>query len=87
MAVFETEKTVQFRLNVAIYDLENGQTLLHSKRYPYALFFGRLALEKILKAIVVKRTGEHASYSHSLVMLVQRAGLDVPEEMLDRLAW
>lgn len=86
MAAFEAEKTVQYWLNGAVYDLETGQTLLRSKKYPYALFFGHLALEKLLKAVVVKRTDEHAPYSHSLVMLAQRANLDMPEEMFDRLA-
>lgn len=86
MTAIDTEKTVRYWLDGAIYDLETGQTLLRSKKYPYALFFGHLALEKLLKAVVVKRTGEHAPFSHSLVMLAQRGKLEMSEEMLDRLA-
>lgn len=86
MAAIDAEKTVQYWLNGATYDLETGQTLLRSKKYPYALFFGHLALEKLLKAVVVKRTGEHAPFSHSLMMLAQRAKLEMPEEMFDSLA-
>ena len=52
----------------------------------YALFFGHLALEKTLKALVVKHTGEHAPFTHSLVMLAGKAGLQLPEETLDHLA-
>lgn len=86
MTAIDAEKTARYWLDGAIYDLETGQTLLRSKKYPYALFFGHLALEKLLKAIVVKRTGEHAPFSHSLVMLAQRGKLEMSEEMLDRLA-
>jgi len=83
---FDVEKTVRYWMEGAVYDLETGQTLLRSEKFPYALFFGHLALEKVLKALVVKRTGEHAPFSHSLLILVRKAGLEMPEEMLDRLA-
>ena len=86
MADFDTEKTIQYWMESAVYDLETGQTLLRSRKFPYALFFGHLALEKMLKALVVRCTGEHAPYSHSLLMLARKAELDMPEAMLDQLA-
>jgi HEPN domain-containing protein len=49
--VFDIDKTVQYWKEGAAYDLETGKTLLESRRFPYALFFGHLALEKILKAL------------------------------------
>ena len=79
-------KTIAYWLESADYDLETGKTLLRSKRYPYALFFGHLALEKILKALVVKQTVNHAPFSHSLVMLAGKSGIQMSEEMLDQLA-
>lgn len=79
-------KTIAYWLESAAYDLETGRTLLRSKRYPYALFFGHLALEKLLKALVVKNTGEHAPFSHSLVMLAGKSGLTIPDEIVDQLA-
>lgn len=84
--MFDLEKTVAYWVDSAAYDLETGRTLLRSKKYPYALFFGHLALEKLLKAVVVKNSGEHAPYSHSLIMLARRTGIDIPEAMLDQLA-
>jgi HEPN domain-containing protein len=86
MADFDSEKTIQYWMESAVYDLETGQTLLRSRKFPYALFFGHLALEKLLKALVVRRTGEHAPFSHSLLLLARRAELDMPEAMLDQLA-
>jgi HEPN domain-containing protein len=66
--------------------METGKTLLRSKKYPYALFFGHLAIEKLLKALVVKHTASHAPHTHSLVMLASKSGLEIPEDILDQLA-
>ncbi|OGR03601.1 MAG: hypothetical protein A2511_12735 [Deltaproteobacteria bacterium RIFOXYD12_FULL_50_9] len=82
----DTVKTIAYWRESAAYDLETGQTLLRSKKYPYALFFGHLAIEKLLKALVVRHSGGHAPYSHSLVMLAGKTGLALPEAMIDQLA-
>ena len=57
---FDIDKTVDYWVEGAEYDFETGKNLLESKKYPYALFFAHLAIEKVLKAIVVKNTQEHA---------------------------
>ncbi len=79
-------KTISYWIKSAAYDLETGRTLVTAARYPYALFFGHLALEKLLKAVVVRETGQHAPFTHSLPMLASRSGLPVPVEIMDRLA-
>lgn len=84
--IIDVEKTISYWLESAAYDLETGKTLLRSKKYPYALFFGHLAIEKVLKALVVKQTGDHAPFSHSLVVLAGKSALDIPEAMIDLLA-
>ncbi len=84
--VFEVEKTIKYWLDGAAYDLETGRSLLESKRYPYALFFGHLSLEKVLKALVVKATLQHAPYTHSLALLASKANFEIPESILDQLA-
>ncbi len=86
MAPFDLSKTIQYWLDSAEYDLDTGKSLLEAKRFPYALFFAHLALEKALKALVVKNTREHAPFTHSLPLLASRAGIEIPESMLDRLA-
>ncbi len=50
---FDIDRTVKYWLSGARYDIKTAVTLLMGKRYPYALFFGHLALEKVLKALVV----------------------------------
>ena len=60
--------------------------MLKAKKYPYALFIGHLALEKLLKALVVKKTRAHAPFSHSLPYLLERSGIKMPEPMQIRLS-
>lgn len=53
------------------------QALFKSKRYDASLFFGHLVLEKILKALVAKYTGEYAPRTHHLPRLAEIAGLNL----------
>jgi HEPN domain-containing protein len=83
---FEQSKTIEYWLEGANYDLETGRSLLKAKRYPYALFLGHLAIEKALKALVVKETGEHAPYTHSLIMLIKKTNIKINEDIINKLA-
>ena len=83
---FETDKTIRYWVDSAAYDLETGKKLLEVKRFPYALFFGHLSIEKVLKALTVKATGEHAPHTHSLLFLAEKAALQIPDSLKDHLA-
>lgn len=83
---FDIAKTIKYWLDSASYDLDTGRNLLDSGKHPYALFFGHLALEKTLKAWVVKSTKKHAPYTHSLTLLASNTNIDIPEEIIDKLA-
>ena len=83
---FDVDKTINYWVESAEYDFETGKSLLESKKFPYALFFVHLAIEKILKAIVVKNTGEHAPYTHSLILLAKNAKINIKDQTLDQLA-
>ena len=86
MVTFDVSRTVKYWLDSAAYDLETGRSLLEAKRFPYALFFCHLALEKTLKALVVKGTQAHAPYTHSLTLLASKINIDFPDSLLDQLA-
>lgn len=47
------------------------------------MYFCHLTLEKILKAIVVKNTGQHAPYTHNLVELSEKGSLKLDKNKLD----
>lgn len=66
--------------------LLTAEKLYQAKRYHHALFFGHLALEKLLKAVVVKQTKDHASVTHDLVKLAKDANLEINSKILNELA-
>ena len=59
--------------------------LLEKGDYSYALFFGHLAIEKILKGLYVERKQEHAPPIHNLQRLARLAGLNLDESKRDTL--
>jgi len=59
--------------------------LFEKKDFSYALFFGHLAIEKIIKAIYVKNIGVNIPRSHNLPRLAKVAGIIVPEEIIPAL--
>jgi HEPN domain-containing protein len=79
MVSFNVAKTISYWLGGAKYDLSVANAMFKTRKYPYALFLGHLALEKLLKAVVVKYTKKHAPFSHSLPYLVEISGIKIPE--------
>lgn len=83
---FEIQKTVQYWTEGAVYDLDVAEAMFEKEKYPYALFMGHLALEKLLKALVVKATENHAPHTHSLPFLAEKTGLKMPQKTVKALA-
>ncbi|MBI5789018.1 MAG: HEPN domain-containing protein [Candidatus Schekmanbacteria bacterium] len=75
----DTQQIIQYWLKTSEDDIRVAQHLYEAKDYPQALFFGHLFLEKILKALVVQATGEHAPGIHKLLRLANLAGLELTE--------
>lgn len=76
---------VNYWLKTAEHDYDVMITLFENRRYDYSLFFGHIVLEKILKAIVVNNTNEHAPYTHDLARLAEIAKMDLEEKDIDLL--
>ena len=85
MLKFDVGKTVNYWLEGAEYDIDVAKALYEKKKYPYALFMGLLALEKLLKALVVKTTQQHAPYTHSLTHLAEKMAIRIPRNMMKKL--
>lgn len=49
---FDVEKTINYWLEGADYDIGVAEAMYEKGKYPYALFMGHLAIEKLLKALV-----------------------------------
>jgi len=65
--------------------LQVADHLYEKQDYSYALFFGHLAIEKILKALYVARRNEQAPPVHNLVRLAEVAGLAMDSQRKDSL--
>ncbi|HQH39559.1 MAG TPA: HEPN domain-containing protein [Anaerolineae bacterium] len=77
---FDAEQIISYWLTEAQESLQVAEHLVEKRDYSYALFFGHLAVEKILKAIHAAKRQEHAPPIHNLLRLAKIAGLE-PNEM------
>ncbi|MCX5838249.1 MAG: HEPN domain-containing protein [Deltaproteobacteria bacterium] len=59
--------------------------LYEKKDYSYALFFGYLTIEKLLKALYVCRYDDAPPHTHQLAFLAEKAGLELAPEKLELL--
>jgi HEPN domain-containing protein len=66
-------ETEQGWVDQAQYDLETAKAMLSSGRHLYVLFCCQQAVEKALKAIIVRRTGELPPRVHNLLRLAEAA--------------
>jgi len=64
----------------ARYDLDTARAMLDSGRYLYVVFCCQQAVEKMTKAIIVKRTNAFPPRIHALIRLAETAALDLPNE-------
>ena len=64
------------------------QNLIKTQEYSWALFLGHLVIEKLLKALYVKRLQKHPLFSHDLLRLAKKFDIDLPDgydEWLDEI--
>ncbi len=62
------------------------QNLIKTKEYSWALFMGHLVIEKLIKALYVKRLHQHPVFKHDLLYLIRKTEVDLPanyDEWLD----
>ena len=76
----DIEKLKAFWITEAEEALRVANHLVEKEDFSYALFFGHLALEKVLQGICVNKLKDHAPLIHNLVRLAGIAGLNVDEE-------
>ena len=57
--------------------------MIDSKDYSWALFLSHLVIEKTLKAIYVKKLQKHAVFTHDLLRLASKIGLDISDEYVE----
>lgn len=83
----DIKKVVRYWLVSAEDDWRVAGHLFEKKDYTYALFFGHLYLEKLLKSLVVQKIEAPAPITHNLLYLSQKASLSLSsdqEAIMDR---
>ncbi len=76
----DVEKVKVFWLAEAEEALRVAEHLVEKEDFSYALFFGYLALEKMMKGVCVKKLKDHAPPIHNLVRLAGVAGLELNDK-------
>ncbi|MBI4994136.1 HEPN domain-containing protein [Candidatus Peregrinibacteria bacterium] len=82
----QSNQLIKYWLTSSDEKFKTMQSLYKTKRYADCLFFGHLTLEKILKALVVKETKNHAPYIHNLLKLAQIADTTLTDKNITLLA-
>jgi HEPN domain-containing protein len=81
----DAEKVKKFWMEEAEESLQVAKHLFEKRDFSYALFFGHLAVEKILKAFYVIKKKDQAPYSHNLLSLAQLAEITLSDEKKEKL--
>jgi HEPN domain-containing protein len=71
---------INYWIKSAENDLRVAGHLFEKEDYPYALFFGHLTIEKLLKAIYVNIFDEPLPYTHRLTYLAEKIELEISTE-------
>lgn len=64
-------------------NIETAKSLVKLKHYDWALFIGQLALEKLLKGLVIVKTCKLPPRIHDLQKLAELAGIKLTNEQIN----
>ncbi len=74
---FNSEKLIDYWVNTSEKDFKTMQDLYKTKNNTWSLFMGHLALEKLAKALYVKKVDDYPPLIHDLRRLLEKAGIEV----------
>jgi len=81
--VLNTGKQIEYWIISAKSDLDTAELLIRESRFIHGLFFCHLAIEKGLKAHVLKVTGNIPPKSHNLIYLLGLSNIEFEESFED----
>ena len=82
MTVQDLRQLINYWREGSDYDWKTAQALFRGRRFPYSLFLGHLSLEKLLKGLIVKHSGDHAPFTHNLVFLAGKLPVEFSKEQI-----
>ena len=75
------KEIVDYWISEAEESLGVARHLFEKEDYSYALFFGHLAIEKVIKAILTQRSKQQIPRSPNLLRLAQEADIEITDEL------
>jgi len=81
----DVEEIKKFWITEAEEAIQVADHLIEKGDNSYALFFGHLAIEKLLKSIYVVKHKEHAPPIHNLIRPAKSAGINIIEDKINAL--
>jgi len=76
-------KHVDYWEKSAEHDMDTAEALIKEKKFDWALFMGHLVLEKILKAIFVKKKNIFPPKTHNLILLLKEVDIQLSDDDFD----
>ena len=77
-----TDKLINYWINGANKDYDTMNDLFKTKHYNWSLFMGHLVIEKLLKALYIKKKNEYPPLIHDLRRILQKSGIDLTNEQI-----
>ena len=75
------KKIIEYWEKNAKQDYKTFNHLYEKKDYTWCLFIGHLIIEKILKALYVKKFKKESPYTHNLLILINKLSLKINEDI------
>jgi HEPN domain-containing protein len=76
---FNKEKVINYWIESAQRDFKTMNNLFKSNDFHWALFIGHLVIEKLLKALYIKKKNAQPMFTHDLLRLAKKIGLELTE--------
>jgi HEPN domain-containing protein len=76
---FDSEKVINHWIESSEKDFKTMMDLYETKNNNWALFIGHLVIEKLLKALYLKRTNEFPPLIHDLRRICEKANIELDE--------
>jgi len=73
----DIERIINYWIESAEKDYKTMNDLYETKNYSWSLFMGHLVIEKLLKALFVKRIGEYPPLIHDLRRICEKSGIEL----------
>lgn len=77
MTLKDVQKVVTHWKDGSASDVRSAKLLLAGRQFLQSLFFCHLAIEKTLKAVIVRESKDHAPFVHNLVYLAGKTSLEL----------